>query len=294
MKKTASLLIALILLISSLSVTAFANTDTPSSADVFVTISNAGELAVAYEKISVKDTDGDNALTINDALHCAHEAKYTGGAEAGYGWYNSDYGVSMSKLWGDTSGNFGYYLNSLPAMSLTDPIKDGDHVYALVFKGVYPDMESFSYFDVEKAAKTQGETLTLTLSSVGYDAEWKPVSTPVADAVITVNGQPTAFKTDKDGKVTLTLDASGELIVSAVCEATPIAPPVCVVSVYSNAPTQQTEDTADTSAEATVDTQTEPDEKGGCKSAIGLSAVCVLASVGISAAVFSTRSKDEE
>ena len=96
--------------------------------------------------------------------------------------------------------------------------------------------------------------------------------------------------------MTLTLDASGELIVSAVCEATPIAPPVCVVSVYSNAPTQQTDtDTdTDTSVKATVDTHTEPDEKGGCKSAIGLSAVCVLASVGISAAVFSTRSKDEE
>ena len=296
MKKTASLLIALILLISSLTICIFADGEQPTPTDVYVTIASPdGALALAYEKISVKDTDGDNVLTINDALHCAHDAKYTGGAEAGYGWYNSDYGVSMSKLWGDTSGNFGYYLNNTPAMSLTDTIKKDDHVYALVFRGMYPDMESFSYFDVEKVSKEKGDTLTLTLYSVGYDAEWKPVSTPVEGATLSVNGQPTEFKTGADGKVTLTLDRTGELIVSAACDTTPIAPPVCIVSVYSNVPAE-----ADTFApeneSTTTDTTTYTSEEksSGCKSALCFSTVCMLCTTVGVATVASHRKKDDK
>ena len=298
MKKTLSVLIALILLVSTLSVSAFAdNATAPTSANAYVTIASAdGSLAVAYEKINVTDSDGDNALTVNDALYCAHQAKYTGGAEAGYSWYNSEYGVSMGKLWGDTSGNFGYYLNSTPAMSLTDEIKEGDHVYALVFKGVYPDMESFSYFDTEKATKTKGESITLTLCSVGYDAEWKPVSTPVSGATLTVNGQATSFKTDAEGKVTLTLDRTGELVVSAVCDTVAIAPPVCVISVYSDA--KETNETANgtekDTAQSTEENNEKASENGGCSGALTASAICVLTTALTGTAVIRRKNKDEE
>ena len=55
---------------------------------------------LAMEKITVADNDGDGALTINDALYAAHEKAFTGGAAAGYASVQSDWGLSLSKLWG--------------------------------------------------------------------------------------------------------------------------------------------------------------------------------------------------
>ena len=51
---------------------------------VYVTIAN-GSLVMTQEPVTVTDIDKDGSLTINDALYLAHEAKYQGGAAAGYG-----------------------------------------------------------------------------------------------------------------------------------------------------------------------------------------------------------------
>ncbi len=84
MKKLFSVALTLLMLIGCISLTAFAEENKTLSADVYVTIADKGTLVVTQEKITVTDIDEDKTLTINDALFCAHKAKYDGGADAGY------------------------------------------------------------------------------------------------------------------------------------------------------------------------------------------------------------------
>ena len=87
MKKFLSIALVLIMLLGIFSISAFAeDVDDEKSATVYVTVSNAGSLVLAQGAVTVTDIDNDGLLTVNDALYCAHEAKYDGGAEAGYAY----------------------------------------------------------------------------------------------------------------------------------------------------------------------------------------------------------------
>jgi hypothetical protein len=73
--------------------------------------------------------------------------------------------------------------------------------------------------------------VALTLNASGYDANWAPVTLPVAGAVITVNGEASPAVTDENGNAVLTFPAPGVYTVSAVSEAMTLVPPVCIVTV---------------------------------------------------------------
>lgn len=238
MKKILSLAAAL-LVAGTCSVSALAADPT-----VYVTIADAnGDLALVQEAITVTDTDADGALTINDALYAAHEAKYEGGAAAGYGSGMTDYGISMNKLWGtENGGSYGYYLNNASAWSLTDPVADGDYINAFVYTDLTAWSDTFCFFDVHSVDSVSGNDVTLTLFAAGYDENYNPITVPVADAVITIDGEETEYKTDADGKVTVTFTNAGEYLISAVSESQNLVPPVCEVNV--SAPAPQTADTA--------------------------------------------------
>ena len=130
MKKLIAAVSAIALTFST-AFTAFA----AETADVDVTISDGtGTLPLAQEKITVTDIDADGALTINDALYIAHEEYYNGGAEAGFASAETEYGLSLNKLWGvENGGSYGYYKNNVSAMSLSDTIADGDYITAYAF-----------------------------------------------------------------------------------------------------------------------------------------------------------------
>ena len=91
---------------------------------VYVTIADKdGKLVLVQEAITVTDIDNDGKLTINDALYCAHEAKFEGGAAAGYLSEMTEYGLSLKKLWGTDNGSgYGYDVNNEGAMSLSDEV----------------------------------------------------------------------------------------------------------------------------------------------------------------------------
>ena len=228
MKKFLSLAAAL-LLVGACSVPVLAE----DTAEVYVTIADAnGDLVLAQEAVTVTDTDNDGALTIHDALYAAHEANYDGGAAAGYDAGVSDYGLSMNKLWGaENGGSYGYYLNNASAWSLLDPVKDGDYINAFVYTDLTAWSDTYCYFDVQTITADAGSTVTLTLSAAGYDADYNPITVPVENAVITVNGETTAYQTDADGKVTITLDKVGTVTVSAASDSQTLVPPVCKVVV---------------------------------------------------------------
>ena len=240
MKKIVAVTVMLLLLLGLCGVTALAE----STVKVYVSIAGKdGNAALSMEAVAVSDIDGDGALTIHDALYAAHEAKYEGGAAAGYAASASEYGLSMDKLWGAANGSsYGYYLNDASPQSLADAVKDGDHVSAFVYTDLTAWSDTYCYFDVKTAEGKVGDTLTLTLFAAGYDAAYNPVTLPVEGAIITVDGEATAYVTDADGKVTLSLQKEGTCVISATSDTQTLVPPTCKVLVSATAATPDTDE----------------------------------------------------
>jgi hypothetical protein len=289
MKRIFSITLALLTLVSLLCFVAPAEDADTVSAEVYVTIADKGALVMTRELITATDRNADGVISIDEALFAAHEAKYAGGAAAGYAVAESQWGVSLTMLWGDTSGSFGYYLNHASAMSLSDPVKAGDTVCAYIYSDAVTWSDVYSYFDVDAANCEQGDSVTLKLLSAGFDADWNPVTLPVANATITVNGSLTAYKTDAEGKVTLTLDAAGVAVISAESESMTLVPPVCIVRVEAG------EETTDeiSSETAPIKTDSDADPTDGCRSAVSLSLITV-ALTALSTVVLLKHKKNEE
>ncbi len=229
MKKLLSVMLALLIIVGCISITSFADN---ASATVYVSISNKGQLVAVQTKVTVTDIDGDNTLTVNDALYAAHEAVYSGGAKAGYSYYtHKDYGLSIGKLWGDTSGNFGYYINNSSCWSLADPVKNGDYLNAFIYSDSKNYSDKYCFFSDFTVTADVNSDIKLTLNSAGYDANWNPVTLPVANAEITVNGKATGVKTDANGKATIQISGAGKHVISAVSVSEILVPPVCTVQI---------------------------------------------------------------
>ncbi len=247
MKKTFSILLAALLCCCTL-IPAFA----ADSINAVVTISDGSAFpALACADVTVTDKDADGALTIYDALYCAHEQYYKDGA-AGFRSTATEYGASLSKLWGKENGyDYGYYVNDDSAWNLTDTVKDGDYVAAFLYTDRKSFSDAYSFFDVKTASVKEGETVTLTLSKLAYmprqpaTATLTPCTPPFrppdcdqekydkAGATILIDGKETAYKTDENGKVTVTFDNAGEHVVSAKAADGIIVPPACKVNVTS-------------------------------------------------------------
>lgn len=239
MKRTSLILLAVCLLLGTFALPAFASAEpAAATADVYVTIADGeGKLALTQEKITVTDRDNDGKLSIDEALYAAHEAKYSGGAAAGYASASSEWGLSLQKLWGvENGGSYGYYVNRNMAMGLSDEVKAGDYIAAYVYTDTTTWSDVFCFFDQDKVACAADEEITLTLSQYSWDmttGETKTVA--VVGAAITVNGEKTTYKTDENGRVTIKPEKSGELVISATSETLRLVPPVCIASVEGGA-----------------------------------------------------------
>lgn len=269
MKRLAAVMAALAMSVSAMAVSAAAeDTDAKgTSAGVYVTIHNKdGDIALANTYLDVSDTDGDGELTLVDALYTAHEQFYEGGAEAGFAVAETDLGTSLAKLWGtENGGSYGYYVNNVSSWSMKDPIKDGDLVSAFVYTDTAYFSDAYSFFDKSfgEINADKGETIDLTLSYIGYDADWNTVVLPLEGAHIVLNGQETDFVTDADGKVTVDFMTGGDYIVSAVSDKVNLVSPVLTLSVLKTDEEEpDVEPDDDNTEETTDDTQTtdEPEE----------------------------------
>lgn len=200
---------------------------------VCVTISSgSGELVLPHAEVEVSDIDGDGVLTIDDALACAHNAAYDGGAAAGYLSAETEYGRSIYKLWGEENGgSYGYYVNNASAMSPLDPIAEGDHIHAYAYQDLTAWSDTYCYFQTCEAEMGAGESMSFTLTALVYDANWNLVATPVEGAIITIDGADSEFVTDADGVASVTIGEAGAYVISARSETMTLVPPVCLAAV---------------------------------------------------------------
>lgn len=266
--------------------------DADDSARVFVTIADEnGALALAQAEVEVTDTDGDGALTICDALYAAHEANYPGGAAAGFASSEGQYGLQLDQLWGAENGTgYGYYVNHTSAMSLGDPISDGDYVAAFVYTDTTAWSDSYCWFNCNTAEAKESETITLTLSAAGYDENWNPISLPVAGAVITINGEKTEYVTDENGNAAISFESADTYLISAVSDTQILVPPVCKIAVSAQETTAATttEQETTTTQTTTASAQTAPTTGDS-----GIGACFITAAVLSGVALISARKKNE-
>jgi len=230
-KQTIAIFLSLTMLLTVLP-GAQATENEPASADVTVSIVDAGEIVVAAESLTVTDCDKDGNLTVNDALIAAHEQFYEGGAEAGYASAESVYGMSVLKLWGKDHGGFGYCVNHVSAMSPLDAVAEGDSVTAYTYSDLTNWSDVYTYFDADSVKVYNSQAFDVTLYELGYDADWTQVTKPLAGAVITLNGKETSFVTDEEGKATVSV--TGGCVLSAKTDdGRTLVPPVMKVTVTS-------------------------------------------------------------
>lgn len=192
---------------------------------IYVSISDdQGRLALASEAVTVSDLDGDGAVNMHETLTAAHDLAYPGGASAGYEALDLGYGLSLNRLWGvENGGSYGYYVNNASAISLLDPIADGDCIYAYAFTDLENWSDTYSFFEL--SGTDESGAFELILSMQTFDAAWNPVCLPVEGAVITIDGADSGLVTDADGKVQLKLP-DGEYLISARSESLTLVPPV--------------------------------------------------------------------
>ncbi len=216
------------------------------SADVTVTMVDKGEIAVGKDKnktlmaevpVHAVDLNTDGKIDINETFKAMHETYCPGGFESSVG----QYGLSVDKLWGDTSGSFGYYVNNNSAWSLADEVKTGDSVKGFIYKDGIKWSDQYSWFDVNKCNAAVGKEVTLSLKAYEFDENYNPVEKAYAGATlgtVSADGTFTAFSnavTDKDGKAAISFDKDGTYVVSAKAPegASALVSPVCIVTIAS-------------------------------------------------------------
>lgn len=220
----------------------------PVDIDVYVTISVSGDFAdtttgedIAYKKITLT---GQSGYTVSDVLKKVHDEYYPGGAAAGYA--ENTYGWA-TMFWG-TTGTYGapcgYYVNNASAGGTTDPVNDGDHVYAFLYTDTIEYTDKYTYFSEINVSAEEGTAVELQLAGTGYASGYSSVSGPCEGAQIYVDGAvQTGVMTDSDGKVSLTFDTAGTYVVTAWgvgkvgTEESFITPAYCKVTVSAPTPT---------------------------------------------------------
>lgn len=218
---------------------------TPAAdAAVYVSINNAGTLALANASVTVTDINADGVLTYEEALIAAHKA-YCPSGESGYYAQQSEYGSFVTTLWGVETGGSSYFFKNNVALdygvSNTEysAVAAGDRIYAAILADATGWSDWYTYFDKTSLTVDAGAEFTLTLN--GFAAMSYGTVTTSAISGVSVgtwsNGTFAALDgktTDANGQVTLSFDTAGTYYISASGNepgGSPIMPPVCVVTV---------------------------------------------------------------
>lgn len=173
----------------------------------------------------------ESGATLDDALRSVHEACYDGGASGYASSYYEGSGTAITKLWGDDSGAFGYFHNGRSAWNLDEALADGDTVDAYIYADPINYSDVYTRFDPATVSAATGESISLTLLRSDYDESWNIVESPLAHAVISVDGSAIGSLTNSEGRVTLTFNEAGSYIVSALNPDVNMTAPVCAVTV---------------------------------------------------------------
>ena len=148
------------------------------SVNVYMTVSDRGVLAKTQDgsamfnrSVTVADVNSDGVLTYDEALIAAHAAY----CPNGYVSANTEWGVSVSKLWGVDTMNCLFYLNDSALKNdvgnrETSVLHAGDYLVASVNKDNTYYSDHYTTFDKRSTTAVVGQEFRLSLKgSMGSD-----------------------------------------------------------------------------------------------------------------------------
>lgn len=203
---------------------------------VYVSVSEQGVPAQTKDgkpaaQLAVKVPAGS---TVEDAIIAAHKAYCPDGAE-GWEMAESDWGLSMVKIWGKTDGVGAWYLNGVMPMEQSNTVtaSDGDYVDLILYGPDWSD--SYACFDKRTAEAAAGEAITLALTHDVFDENFVASPEALAGAAVKLADGTALGTTDKDGKITVSFNNAGTYLVTATAEDLVITAPVCYITVAGEA-----------------------------------------------------------
>ena len=227
-KRSLSLLLCVVMLVSTLVFPAYADS---TSVSVTFAAQKDGAFIFAPQSIEVKDgiaeeygytvKENITSPTFLDALVAVHKAKY-GDAftkESAKDYLDVNSGGWILKSF-QSADSCGFTVNSSSAaLSNEQIIKNGDTLEYYFYMDTTSWSDVYTFFDAYKKTVKTGESFDLTLSKVTYDpSTYAPVITPIdgtnEDNAITINtvtpdggiSEPLDAVIDKDGKISLKFD----------------------------------------------------------------------------------------
>ena len=192
----------------------------------YVTIYGADGLKMGAQAVKLVDTNDDGKIDMTDVLREAH-IENAPNKEKDFDAADGGYGMSLTKLWGDNSGGYGYCLNNEAPMNLEVEVAEGDYLCAYVYQDQIAWSDSYSWFDKIHA---DGD-VELTLYANVMDASWNVTKTVIAGATILVDNTPINATTDANGKVKISGLSKGEHTITATHSEYVLNYPVCIVTV---------------------------------------------------------------
>ena len=158
-------------------------------------------------EVSAGDENGDGSLTVEDVLIAAHEAYYPGGAKEGYICACKD-APELSEIWG-IRGHYISFVQDAAGTHKSGELANGDRVFVQM---QYGDPASYRFRHGSLDGVRTGEHVNLKLLHRRAD---NGTDEPVSDAVIVVDGQRTAIRTDENGYAAVSFREPGTHTLSA-------------------------------------------------------------------------------
>ena len=163
----------------------------------------------------------ENTVTILDAMVAAHQKMYGDDFANDPSKYLIINGSWIQKFWGIETSAISYLLNNQSPADFNgnatfcdkSPIKAGDVVTVYQYGDTQHYSDTYLYFADSQIQQKEPSEVSLTLMRSGYDANWKPVSSPQENCKVVLadsNGKQVAEgMTDKDGVVTFNISEAG-------------------------------------------------------------------------------------
>ncbi len=272
-KTALSIVVALALVVSSISYTASAQADDAKTAEIVVsyyasgwalkpeTVKVAADLSDKYaEQIGFNDT-GDQP-TIFDALIATHIEVFGEDFETEAGEYLqvSEAGW-ITTMFGMDGSSAGYNHNGQSAYALDTDLEDKDIVDFFFYEDTTSWSDKYTSFGSIRKNVNVGEQLKLTASGSGYDSQFNTVTELVPNVIVSVNGTEYG-KTDANGEITVSFDKEGEYLVlmESIEEEGYYIPSYCIVNVTEKQEITTVDETTTTENITTVDETTTPQE----------------------------------
>ncbi len=171
----------------------------PKGPGCYVTIVKGdGEFAIAHEFVEFVDENADGKNNIDEVLKAAH-TQY--GKVEDYASADTEWGRSITKLWGDDCGSYGYYNADQMAMSLDDEVIEGTYVVAFVYQDQVNWSDAYSFID---SCVYENGKLTVHVNKMGFDENWMAVPTNAEGVEVFIDGTSVGT-TDAEGNVTVSI-----------------------------------------------------------------------------------------